>query len=211
MSEWIKSKGESSVQELTSQDELESFKSDKLSVLMVTSKSEESVVQKFQSLALNYEDIPFAYTFDEDIKKSLDITNLYGFVVFRNFDDGNKFLVLDELKDMTGFKQFLEAVRYPVVMEFDQQSAERIFGAQKSAMIYFNDLADEGLQTFKEFAKNNTNKILFSHSSITQDLGARLSEFIGITAEDKGQVRIIKFNEGNLDKFRVDDVTAEGL
>lgn len=70
-------------------------------------------------MALNYEDIPFAYTYNEEVKKSLDINNLYGFVVFRNFDDGNKFLVVDELKDMTGFKNFLEAVRYPIVMEFD--------------------------------------------------------------------------------------------
>jgi len=52
---------------------------------------------------------------------------------------------------------------------------------------------------------------LFSHSSITQDLGARLAEYIGITAEESGSVRILKFAGGNLDKFRVDEITAEGL
>lgn len=78
-------------------------------------------------------------------------------------------------------------------------------------MIYFSDSQDDGLKTFKEFAKDNSNKVLFSHSSITQDLGARLAEFIGITAEDSGSVRLIKFNEGNLDKYKITDVSVEGL
>lgn len=112
---------------------------------------------------------------------------------------------------MNGFKSFFEAVRFPIVMKFDQQAAERIFGTQASAMIYFSDNEDEGYETFKTFASENSNKILFSHSAITQDLGARLAEYIGITSEDSGSVRILKFAGGNLDKFRVDDVTAEGL
>lgn len=78
-------------------------------------------------------------------------------------------------------------------------------------MIYFSDSDDEGLKTFREFATQNTNKILFSHSFITKDLGARLAEFIGITSEDSGSVRIIKFNEGNLDKYKITDVSVEGL
>ena len=44
MSEWIKSKSESSVQELTSMEEVEKFKDNKVSVLFVTSQSEEGVV-----------------------------------------------------------------------------------------------------------------------------------------------------------------------
>lgn len=78
-------------------------------------------------------------------------------------------------------------------------------------MIYFSDSDDEGLKTFREFATQNANKILFSHSFITKDLGARLAEFIGITSEDSGSVRIIKFNEGNLDKYKITDVSVEGL
>lgn len=160
---------------------------------------------------MNYEDMPFAYTFSDELKSSLEITSKFAFVVFRNFDDGTKFLVMDELKDLTSFKTFFESVRYPLVMDFDQDAAERIFGSQSSAMFYFSDEKDAGFETFKEFAKNNTNKIFFSHSTITTDLGARLAEFIGITTEDKGSVRIIKFNGGNLDKFKVTDITAEGL
>lgn len=78
-------------------------------------------------------------------------------------------------------------------------------------MIYFSDEQDEGYKTFKEFAQKHVNKIYFSHSSITKDLGARLSEFIGISNEDKGAIRIIKFNEGNLDKYKVNGDSVESL
>lgn len=78
-------------------------------------------------------------------------------------------------------------------------------------MVYFHDDEDEGYETFKSFASENSNKILYTHSYITKDLGARLAEYIGITAEDAGSVRILKFSGGNLDKYRVEDVTTEGL
>lgn len=78
-------------------------------------------------------------------------------------------------------------------------------------MVYFSDDEDSGYETFKKFASNNSNKLLFTHSYITKDLGARLAEYIGITEADKGSVRILKFDGGNLDKFKVSDLTEEGL
>lgn len=78
-------------------------------------------------------------------------------------------------------------------------------------MVYFSDDEDAGFQTFQEFAKENTNKILFTHSSITKDLGARLAEYIGITGDQKGAIRILKFEGGNLDKFEIKDNSKEGL
>jgi len=93
---------------------------------------------------MNYEDVPFAYSTSSDVRSKFEVTQKVGFVVLRDFDDGNKFLVLDELNDMNGFKSFFEAVRFPTVMKFDQQAAERIFGTQASAMVYFSDDEDEG-------------------------------------------------------------------
>jgi protein disulfide-isomerase A1 len=79
-------------------------------------------------------------------------------------------------------------------------------------MIYFSDSKDSGYETFKEFAAANTDKnLLFSYSTITQDLGARLSEFIGLTAKDTGAVRIINFNGQALDKYAVDGSSVETL
>ena len=44
-------------------------------------------------------------------------------------------------------KKFFEAVRFPTVMDFDQKAAERIFGSETAAMIYFtDDASDSGLE-----------------------------------------------------------------
>ena len=51
-------------------------------------------------------------------------------------------------------------------------------------MIYFtDDASDSGLESFRTFAKDNKGEILYTHSTITAGLGARLSEFLGITSE----------------------------
>ena len=79
-------------------------------------------------------------------------------------------------------------------------------------MIYFSDSQDSGYEIFREFAKANTDKnLLFAHSSITKELGARLSEFIGITEKENGAVRIINFNGQALDKYVVDGSSVESL
>lgn len=44
---------------------------------------------------MNYEDVPFAYSSTQELKDKLEVTQKIGFVVLRDFDDGNKFLVLD--------------------------------------------------------------------------------------------------------------------
>lgn len=40
-------------------------------------------------------------------------------IVFRNFDEGHKFLVSDEKLTVEKMKSFLEEHRYPFVSEFD--------------------------------------------------------------------------------------------
>jgi RNA recognition motif-containing protein len=119
MFDWIMGKSTPSTTELQSQEDLDNFSGNRLAVLLVTPEEEKEALKKFMTLSLNYEDVPFAHTFSEDLKKSLEVTQKFAFVVFRDFDDGKKFLVLDELTDMSGFKQFFEAVRFPVVMDFD--------------------------------------------------------------------------------------------
>ena len=48
-------------------------------------------------MAMNYDDVSFAHTFNPEYKTELNISKKFGFVVFRDFDDGNKSLVLDEV------------------------------------------------------------------------------------------------------------------
>ena len=133
-------------------------------------------------------------------------------VVFRTFDEGNRLLVDDSPLTAEQMKTFFEEHRYPYVMDFDQEAANRIFGSQKTAVILMTDSTDsEAITTFTEYARNNQGDYLYSLSAISTGFGARLAEYVGVKAEHDPTVRIVAFPGGDLKKYVVDDVTSSGL
>jgi hypothetical protein len=57
------------------------------------------------------------------------LTGNLGVVLYRSFDDGHKALDLSSGSiSADAIKQFIDAHRYPIVSEFDQEAANRIFG-----------------------------------------------------------------------------------
>lgn len=82
-------------------------------------QEDEDTLKSYQGFAAGYDDVVFAHSHQDDHKKKLEVTNKYGFVVFRNFDEGHKFLVDDEPLTVEKMKTFFEDHRYPFVAEFD--------------------------------------------------------------------------------------------
>lgn len=132
--------------------------------------------------------------------------------LFRNFDDGHKYLTGSAMLSAENMKGFINSHRFPLVMEFEQEAAERIFGSESSAMFFFSDDFEvEGVANFREVAKANQGKVVFSISKVTSGLGARLAEFIGVTGADAPTARIVKFENQALQKFVVNDTSVEGM
>lgn len=133
--------------------------------------------------------------------------------MYRQFDDGVKALDLTGGVMSEAIKQFIDAHRYPIVCEFDQEAANRIFGEQRETMFFFDDdFNSNESRTFKEFAKSNISNakgLIFCVSKISEGFGQRLSEYIGIKSGPTA--RYVKFNNGALDKFIVKDLSSEGL
>ena len=75
-------------------------------------------LKKFNSLALNYPNIPFAFSIDENLKQKFLINSPFGIVIIRNFGDGNKILELDEPDEFLNFRRLFKKVRYPPVLEY---------------------------------------------------------------------------------------------
>ena len=209
---WIQKKTGPSTTELTTTAELEELQKKTLAVLLVTSADNTEALSAFNNVAAGTDDVSFQYTFSTEVKQKLGLTDTTTFVVLRTFDDGNKFLAGPNLT-AEGMKAFLQGNKHPLVMPFEQEAAERIFGSESSAVFYFNDDQDtEGLKTFRTVAQKFVGgPLVFSHSTITTGLGARLSEFLGITPKDAGSVRIVKFNNGNLLKYKLETVTEDSL
>ena len=82
-------------------------------------KDDEEALKGYMSFAAAYDDVSFAHSFDDSHKTTFEVTSKYGFVVFRTFDDGHKYLVDDSPLTSDKMKSFFEAHRYPIVSEFD--------------------------------------------------------------------------------------------
>jgi len=212
MFNWIMKKTGPTTSELKSVEELAELQQKKVAVLLVTSLSNEAALKAFNALAAGYDDVSFHYTDSAEVKQKLGVEQENTFVVLRTFDDGNKMLSADELTTDV-MKNFLDAHRYPVVMPFEQEAAEKIFGSESPAIFLFSEEAEtETTAVFKAVAqKNMGGSLVFSQSTISTGLGARLAEFLGITASDANSVRIIKFAAGNLLKYKLEKVTEQSL
>ena len=208
---WIQKRNGPASSELTTSDQLDTHSALSLSVLLVTPEGNTEALQNYTAMAMEFDDVAFAHTSSEALKNSLEIKNDFALVVFRDFDDGKKILGSDNVMTLETLKNFFENVRFPVVMDFDQKSAEKIFGSQASAMFYFtDDASDSGLASFREFAAENRGTLLYSYSTVSSGLGARLAEYVGVTSTDAPCVRLVKFVDGNLEKFKITN-SVEGM
>mgnify|MGYP002041465976 CR=1 FL=1 len=212
MFNWLKKKTGPSAVEITDAKALEEHAGKSLSVLFLHPEGDAEALKAYTALAAAYDDVPFAHSSSDEYKKKYEVDQKYGFVVFRDFDDGRKFLVSNEVPTTANLKTFFESVRFPLVMDFDQKAAERIFGSESPAIIFFSDDAnDSNAEAFKNVAQSRKGDILFTKSSVTGGLGARLCEFLGVTAADAPTVRIIRFKNGALDKFKVSDLSEKSI
>lgn len=210
---WIQKKSGPATTEMTSTEDIKGLEKKKLAVLLVVEKDNADMLKNFNSVAAGYDDIPFYYTYNNSIKEEYKLNGSVAFVVFRDFDDGMKVLINDTGYTVAEMKEFLDTHRFPLVMPFEQEAAERIFGSESPAIFVFSDEKDtEAAKLLAEAAKENRSSgLVFSWSTITSGLGARLSEFLGVTSKDANTVRIVKFSGGNLMKYKLANVNKETL
>ncbi len=130
-------------------------------------------------------------------------------VVFRNFDEGQKFLVFESSPVYSSMQGFLKAVQFPFVMPFDQKVAQRIFTNQFPTIFYFTDDENNGkLMGLREFAKENKD-VYYSYCSVTTGYGQKLAEHLGITEQD--QIVLVQFEGQELVKYKVKSVSHDDL
>ena len=212
MLSWLKKKSGPASSLVSTAEELAAAQGENVAVLMLLPEGEEDNLKAFFGVAHGFEAIPFYHTHDASLLTDSGMGEAYGMAVFRNFDDGHKYLTGATMLSADNMKAFINSHRFPLVMEFEQEAAERIFGSESSAMFFFSDdLETEGVANFREVAKANQGKVVFSVSKVTSGLGARLAEFIGVTAADAPTARIVKFENQALQKFVVNDLTVEGM
>lgn len=197
-------------EELKNEADLKALSLKGVSVLMFLPRNDEEALSAFNSAAMKYESLSFKYSFD-DMLKSKYGDQKYILIVFRNFDDGQRMLALNETPTAAQMKEFIGSVRFPLVSEFDEATAERVFSHGGSAMFFFTDNPENpSLVEFKKYANDNPEAIIFSWVKISEGMGAKLANYIGVDPTEDPTARIVRVHDDNVDKYRVSILTPAG-
>ncbi len=188
---------------LTKADELKELETAKLAGVLVTATADPEQLAVFNKFSTAYDNTFYNAAF-ADAPALTGSTGRYNFVIYRNFDEGKKVLSSDKPLSAEELKAFWEANKNPTLMEFDQETAEKIFGGEETTVFLFTDSeSSDTINTFTQLAKEKKGVINFCKSTIKGGLGERLSEYLGITEADENTAVIVNFENGNPNKYKL--------
>jgi len=138
-----------------------------------------------------------------------------GIVLLKKFDEGrNDF---DGKFEAEAIKTFVTGNQLPLVIEFTQESANKIFGGaiQKHCLFFVSKKAEDfntKLDDFRGAAKDFKGKVLFIYIDTDVDDNERIMEFFGLKKTETPAVRVIHLGE-DMTKFKpkTADLTTEAV
>lgn len=133
------------------------------------------------------------FTFDSNYEVQQD-----SIILFKQFDDG-KAIYQDEFNEVD-IKKFLQLQSMPLIVEFNHESAQKIFGGDiKSHLLMFVSREAGNLENIvegaKEVAKNFRNEVLFVTINADEEDHKRILDFFGMEKEEVPSMRLIRLEE----------------
>lgn len=114
-------------------------------------------------------------------------------------------------------KNFITSNQLPLVIEFTQDSAQKVFGGEiKNHVLLFvskkSDKFEELIKSFKGSAEKFKGKVLFIYINIDEEDNQRILEFFALKMEECPAVRYIALGD-DMTKFRFefDQITSENV
>ena len=123
---WVAKKTQPSTTELKSKDEIETTKNNNEVAIVFFGSDETTEFQNWQSISLAFDDYVFHHVFDRKLATEFGVDDEWGIVIFKQFDEGRN--------DYSGefnheeIMEFISSNSVATIMEFDQKSAQIIFG-----------------------------------------------------------------------------------
>jgi len=164
---------------------------------------ESEAAKTYLAAAGNLDDYPFGIASEAAVLAEYKTDAV---VLFKNFDEGRN----DFDGEMTeeAIAAFITANSLPLVIDFNQDSAQKIFsGEVKSHLLLFvSASADEypaTLEIAKGIATDHKGQMLFVTINTDEEDHKRIMEFFGLEESELPSMRIIKLEE-DMSKFRPD-------
>ncbi|XP_030390077.1 protein disulfide-isomerase [Gopherus evgoodei] len=188
--------------------------SSEVTVIGLFKDVESEAAKQFLLAAESIDDIPFGISYSSDVFSKYQLSK-DGVVLFKKFDEGRNNFEGDLTKE--NLLNFIKSNQLPLVIEFTEQTAPKIFGGEiKTHILLFlpKSVADyQGkLDNFKTAAGNFKGKILFIFIDSDHSDNQRILEFFGLKKEECPAVRLITLEE-EMTKYKPDsdELTAEKI
>lgn len=136
-------------------------------------------------------------------------------VLFKKFDDGKALFEGEATEE--AIKKFILGESMPLVVEFNHDSAQRIFGGEiKSHLLMFLSKENGDLEKYatpaKEIAKKYRGNVLFVSINADEEDHQRILEFFGMKKEEVPAMRLIRLEE-DMAKYKPEnnDLSVEAM
>ncbi|XP_074411245.1 protein disulfide-isomerase [Zonotrichia albicollis] len=176
--------------------------------------SASEAAKEFLQAAEAVDDIPFGISSSADVFTKYQISK-DSVILFKKFDEGQNNFEGDLTKD--NLLNFIKSNSLPLVIEFTEQTAPKIFGGEiKTHILLFlpKSVSDyQGkLDNFKSAAGDFKGKILFIFIDSDHSDNQRILEFFGLKKEECPAVRLITLEE-EMTKYKPesDELTADKI
>ncbi|KAH3869164.1 protein disulfide-isomerase-like [Dreissena polymorpha] len=203
MVNWLKKKtGPPAVTLSTVEEANKMIEKDEVVVIGYFKEADSDAAKVFNEVAASTDDIPFGITTNKDLFKEHEMES-DGVMLFKKFDEGkNRF---DGEHTAENLKNFITSNQLPTVIEFTQESAQKIFGGDvKTHILLFSDNVEkdsDNMVAYKEAATGFKGKVLFIYININDEDNGRILEFFGLKKEECPAIRLIRLEE-DMTKFK---------
>merc|ERR1712198_248914 len=212
---WLLKKTGPPAKALASVEEAKAFIAEKpVSIVGFFKDQESDAAKQFFAAASATDDHPFAITADGAVFTEYSMT-ADGVVLFKDFDEGKNVYEGEVTED--GLVKFVAANSLPLVVDFNHETASKIFGGEiKSHMLIFLSKEAGHYDSYTEVARNVAKKykgqVLFVTINTDEEDHSRIMEFFGMKKDEVPGLRIIKLEE-DMAKYKPEsyDITEDNL
>ncbi|KAM9482044.1 protein disulfide-isomerase [Clarias gariepinus] len=212
---WLKKKTGPAATTISEVTQAESLIADnEVAVIGFFKDVESDGAKAFLKAAEAIDDIPFGISSDDATFSKFEVTK-DAVVLFKKFDEGRN--TFDGELTKENLLGFIKANQLPLVIEFTEQTAPKIFGGEiKSHILLFVPKASkdfqEKLDHFKKAAEGFKGKILFIFIDSEVEDNQRILEFFGLKKDECPALRLITL-EDEMTKYKPEssEITSENI
>jgi len=195
---WVLKKTGPPAKTLDSVDVAEEFlKENEIAIIGFFKDVDSENAKTFLSVANSLDSFAFGVSSNDEIISKYNTAD-GSVLLFKPFDE--KISKFEGDFDTENVKKFVQVQSLPLIVDFNHESASKIFGGLvKSHLLFFVSKKDGHIEKYveplKELAKDYRENILFVTISSDEEDHARIFEFFGMAKDEVPTVRLIKLEE----------------